>query len=299
MATPTHKVRRPPYGYVPTEWICILFVVLFSITTLLHTIQALIYKRPKLLWILPTIVICGIAEIIGWGGRLASSHKPFDINFFLIQISTTILAPTFLTAGLYTVLGTIIKQLGSQYSRLAPQAYLIAFITADAVALIVQAVGGAKASIAFQNGHSPNPGGHVMLIGIVLQLVGILFYIALATEFFLRFHFERPLPGRMPTIRQEENLENPVDEASLKGTVTPSPSYKGILTLPRGTLIVIAGMAVSTFFVLLRTGYRTVELSDGWTGRIITTQRYFNYLDGAPICIALFTLNVLHPRFVF
>ena len=26
-------LKRNPYGYVPTEWICILFVVLFSVST--------------------------------------------------------------------------------------------------------------------------------------------------------------------------------------------------------------------------------------------------------------------------
>lgn len=28
--------RKNPYGYIPTEWICILFVVLFSISTGTH-----------------------------------------------------------------------------------------------------------------------------------------------------------------------------------------------------------------------------------------------------------------------
>ncbi|GJJ16005.1 hypothetical protein Clacol_010284 [Clathrus columnatus] len=193
--------------------------------------KALVYKRPKLLWILPTIVICGIGEIIGW-------------------------------------------------------ADLIAFLTADVVALIVQAVGGAKASLAFQNGHSPNPGGHVMLIGIVLQLIGILFYIALATEFFLRFHFQKPFARKSSTPEEETS----VDKTSEK----EEPLLIGFASLPRSTLIVVSGLALATL-----TGYRTVELSDGWTGRIITTQRFFNYLDGAPICLALFILNVLHPRFVY
>lgn len=44
------------------------------------------------------------------------------------------------------------------------------FILADLVALIVQAIGGAKASLAFQAGRNPNPGGHIMLGGIFLQL---------------------------------------------------------------------------------------------------------------------------------
>jgi hypothetical protein len=36
--------------------------------------------------------------------------------------------------------------------------------------LTIQAVGGAKASIAVSNKEDPEPGGHVMLIGIIIQM---------------------------------------------------------------------------------------------------------------------------------
>lgn len=38
------------------------------------------------------------------------------------------------------------------------------------MALVVQAVGGAKASLAVENGQDPNPGGHIMLGGIAFQM---------------------------------------------------------------------------------------------------------------------------------
>lgn len=60
--------------------------------------------------------------------------------------------------------------------------------------------------------------------------------------------------------------------------------------------------------------YRTIELADGWTGRIIHTQVYFSeststflerrpadgrvrldVLDGAMIVLAIYTLNFAHP----
>lgn len=46
---------------------------------------------------------------------------------------------------------------------------------------------------------------------------------------------------------------------------------------------------------LSRTIYRTIELSDGWDGPIIRNETYFNVLDGAAICLAMYTLNFLHP----
>ncbi len=52
-----------------------------------------------------------------------------------------------------------------------------------------------------------------------------------------------------------------------------------------------------------------IELSDGWAGRIISTQLYFSawlrarapvltppdVLDGAMVTLAIYTLNVAHP----
>lgn len=44
----------------------------------------------------------------------------------------------------------------------------------------------------------------------------------------------------------------------------------------------IFGLATETLFILIRTIYRTIELADGWTGRIIHTQVYFSGFDGFP-----------------
>lgn len=71
-----------PYGYTPTTWICVLFVVLYSLTTLVHLAQA---TRSCLWWMVPTVVLCGVSEIIGWSGRLWSSYNAQDIDPFLMQ----------------------------------------------------------------------------------------------------------------------------------------------------------------------------------------------------------------------
>ena len=45
----------------------------------------------------------------------------------------------------------------------------------------------------------------------------------------------------------------------------------------------------------VRSVYRTIELVDGWNGRIIKNELYFNIMDGAMIVAAMFCLNELHP----
>ncbi|KLO17012.1 RTA1 like protein [Schizopora paradoxa] len=257
------------YGYVPTQWICALFVALFSISTIGHVTEALYFR---LWWLLPTVCLAGVGEIIGWIGRLLSSHSPGDLNPYLIQICCTIIAPTPLVAANFVILGRLIHHIGPHYSRLSPGWYTAVFCSADIVALVVQAVGGASASEAVENDKNPAKGGNIMLGGIVVQLVAITIYVTLATEVLVRFYTKRPL--RQPN-HSEEGDERP--------------------SLDRKVQLMIFGLSFSTICIFIRSVYRTIELSDGWSGRIIHTQKYFNILDGAMIVLAMYTLNFLHP----
>ncbi|KAI0353300.1 RTA1-domain-containing protein [Trametes cingulata] len=262
--------HRSPYGYVPTEWICILFIALFGVSTAIHLGQT-VWSR--LWWLLGTTVLAGLIEIIGWSGRLWSSISPTLLDPFLMQITTTIIAPTPLIAANFVILGQIIKRLGQQYSRLSAKWYTIIFCSCDIIALVIQAVGGAKASTAVQNNQDPNPGGHIMLGGIAFQLAAVTVYLLLAAEFLLRYHFDKPFDR--------------------KDGVMPK-SY----AFDRGVKLMIVGLAFDGVFILIRSIYRTIELTDGWSGRIIQTQVYFNVLDGAMIVLAMFTLNFFHPAFL-
>ncbi|KAI0321512.1 RTA1-domain-containing protein [Amylostereum chailletii] len=250
------------YHYVPTEWICALFVSLFGLSTLVHVGQAFYFR----LWfLLPTAGIAGILEIIGWSARLWSSKNPLNDQPFLIQISTTIIAPTPLVAANFILLGRIISRLGPRYSRLSARWYTGIFLTCDIVALIVQAAGGGIAS-----GSEPDLGGNIMLGGIVFQLVAIICYVALAAEFLFRYINDRPIG------RRNNHFDSRVP------------------TTQRMKLM-LAGMTLMTIFIFIRSIYRTIELSDGWSGTVISTQWLFNVFDGAMIVLAFYTLNVLHP----
>jgi hypothetical protein len=70
------------YGYVPTTWVCGLFIALFALSTLIHIAQA---TRYRLWWLFPTIVVGGVCEVLGWSGRLWSSFEPRLLNPYLMQ----------------------------------------------------------------------------------------------------------------------------------------------------------------------------------------------------------------------
>lgn len=91
---------------------------------------------------------------------------------------------------------------------------------------------------------------------IIVQVGAVALYTLLALEVLLRYKLDRPV--RPPVFVEK------ADEGPLK--------HRG---MDRGIKFMLIGLAISTVFILVRSIYRTIELLDGWTGRIITTQLYF------------------------
>ncbi|KAF8601729.1 RTA1-domain-containing protein [Ceratobasidium sp. AG-I] len=262
-----------PFNYVPTGWICILFLVLFSLTTLAHVFQAV---SLKVWYMLPTVALCGFIEILGWSGRYWGHVNTHSSGPFMMQICTTIMAPSFMTAAMFLILPRIVSEVGQEYSRMPPRLYLIIFLTADVTALVLQAIGGALASIA-DTLEGANRGGNIMLAGIVIQLAAVTLFDLLSIEFAVRFALGRP---------------------ARKSVAQAKPRYVGWGRLPRGVPLMLLGLAIASVFILVRSIYRTIELTDGWNGTIISTEKWFNWFDGAAVLVAMLTFNVLHPGYL-
>ncbi|KAJ7228098.1 RTA1-like protein, partial [Mycena rebaudengoi] len=250
------------YGYIPQKSIAILFFVLFGISTILHLGQATYFRT---WWLLPTACLCGIGELAGWGGRLWSSFSPQAGDPFLMHaplITTTIISPTPLLAANFILLSRLGQRLGVSYFWLPPMWYTIIFLTCDNVALIVQGVGGGMASSADDLAGANRVRSAPTLAMIV--------YSALAVDYFRRYFMDSP-------ARSVSNS-------------------RGVLTLR--LKIMIAALFFSMTVLFIRSIYRTIELQDGWTGRIIHTELYFNVLDGGMVVLAMFTMNFAHPGFL-
>ncbi|KAJ7912368.1 RTA1 like protein-domain-containing protein [Mycena leptocephala] len=252
------------YGYVPQEYVAILFLALYGISTILHVGQATYFR---MWWLLPTAALCGIGELAGWIGRLWSALSPTDSTPFTIQISTTIIAPTPLLAANFMIMSRIVQQLGTRYSWLTPRHYTMLFLPCDITALVVQAVGGAMASSASDLAGA-NLGANVMLGGIGFQFVVIIVFSVIGLDFTRRY------------------LRNSPTRKELA-------SHRGMLT--RRLKIMLAALGFSIITLFIRSIYRIVELTGGWEGPVIRTEVYFNVFDGGMVVLAIFTLNFAHP----
>lgn len=164
------------------------------------------------------------------------------------------------------------------------------FVTADIVALTVQGVGGALAAIAAGNRRDPSKGGRIMLGGIVFQLIAITIYMALALEFLYRFWHDKPFKGRYDALPLGRHKLDRNTKYMLLGSALSS-----LMIYVRYAQQTQATLQEVVLILQSRSIYRTIELSDGWNGRIITTELYFNVMDGAMIVASMYCLNIFHP----
>ncbi|KIY69074.1 RTA1 like protein [Cylindrobasidium torrendii FP15055 ss-10] len=265
------------YGYIPNRTVAYIFLVLFALSTVLHLGQGVWFRK---WWVIPTIVLAGGLETAGWAGRLWSSYRPLASDPYMLQIVCTILGPTPLLAANFIIFGELISIMGPIYSRLAPRLYSRVFLSCDIISLIVQGAGGGIAASADDH-DGAELGGNIMLGGIIFQLVVIVVYTTLSAEFFWRYATDHPVSSKLPG--------NARDSQSTLSTHTMRGELSG------RSRLMVGALCFNLLVLFIRAIYRTIELSDGWNGRIITTEVYFNVLDGAMVVLAIYTFNIVHP----
>ena len=74
-------------------------------------------------------------ETIGYIGRALSSHNQWNLNFYLIQALTLLVAPALLAASIYMILGRIIRYVDGEECSPIPARYLTKiFVAGDVLA---------------------------------------------------------------------------------------------------------------------------------------------------------------------
>lgn len=164
-------------------------------------------------------------------------------------------APCFFSAAIYYILGQMITQYGRCYSLISARMYLAIFISFDILSIVIQAVGGASASKAGAEDPPGNtkPGTHIMMAGIIIQLVSMSAFGLLWLIFLWRAR-----------------------------AVPISRVLLGVTTF-------------SAFCIIVRNFYRAIELSQGWSGYLITHEVYFAVLDGALMVMSVGVFNIFFP----
>lgn len=241
---------EPWYGYVPSLAAGVTFSVIFGLLLLGHVFNAI--KPPRTHSII--LAVSALTELIGWAARTWASKCPYNKAAFTMQIITLIVAPVFVTAAIYVLLGLLIGVRGNGYSLIKPRLYIYIFCTCDVIALVVQAAGAALASRAFDQGKDTSRGAHIVVGGVVFQLATMAVFATLFLTFLYR--------SRQATSSTAQ-------------------------------LLMIASLWISFFAVFIRSVFRCIQLVQGFKGHLSTTEAFFIALDGAVMSLAIAVFNFM------
>ncbi|WVQ99797.1 hypothetical protein IAU59_006939 [Kwoniella sp. CBS 9459] len=252
---------------------------------------------------------------------------------FIMQICCLVIGPTFFSAANYILLGKLIDATGGAYSSLHPQSFSILFITADVVCLVVQAAGGGWAGTANSHEGSDN-GAKVMTAGVILQLVITVVYVGLLAEFIWRKRNSRAARkqvnpfGRFSKRKSSSSSYSNIDISSSNIEALPLSSRNGSwdanIKPEEGsssqtrahteavsrteTFHMLSDKKVNlmcwlvtggTFLIIVRSVYRSVELSDGWEGPIATNEPLFLGMDALLMALFIYLYAIIHPGLAF
>lgn len=278
--------------------------IYFAIFTIVFAYIAAMCIKSKYHWYNVTY-FCGYGlEFCGWLGRILSINDTQESAYFTLQFVALTLGPAFIMAGVYFLFAQMVVIHGRQYSLLKPLWYSYFFITTDVLSLLVQAGGGASASIASQNYKDTTPGTNGVIAGIAIQTFAMSVFIVFYFEFLNRVYFKHS---------SEVSIDSPYKKRSFLNFFKLLFHTKSVRQYKRDHLdqfynprfqyirhsklfpYMPLAITVTVLVIYIRCVYRVVELAEGWRGYLMVHEVYIMVLDALMIAIAGLISIPFHP----
>lgn len=253
------------FGFVPNYDANMAFCILFGLITVYQCIMGIDTKN---WWMCTCWTICGGLECAAYIARLILHGDVSRTSLWGMEMSLTTFAPVFMAAALYYQLAVLVTIYGQHYSPVRPMVYNAIFTTSDVVALFIQSGGGGITA----NPDTRNIGEKITLGGIIFQVITLVIFMVIASIVWYRIHTDSSANYNMKYL---ENRERKLFKFWIPAT------------------------ALSLLFLLIRSVYRIVELSGGWSGPVLKHENYFLYFDGLMIILGMLALSIIHPGLAY
>ncbi|GLB33878.1 putative RTA1 like protein [Lyophyllum shimeji] len=256
-ADPFADPKHDPYN--PLKYIAsnALTATSFTLILLVGIFQTLCVRKYGARWMLP-MVVGAYTFAFRLGVRFALHVHPESQGWYITEYLFVVLSPCAFIAADYVLLGRIASHLDSARFLLLPARRITAvFVSSDITTFLIQAIGGAL-SVSANAPARALAGSHIFLAGLTIQLFSFFLFTCVYLLFLYRLYRHTPLTW-----------------AKDRG----EPWYKDWRTLAFALIISCIG-------ILIRSGFRVVELSEGFQGRLATSEAFFYGLDTLPLFIA-------------
>ncbi|MCJ1447833.1 MAG: hypothetical protein MMC23_008345 [Stictis urceolatum] len=253
--------------YVPKLGENVALAAIFGLLLLLHLPLGIFYRT----WGFSVGAVLGLVlEVVGYIGRIMMHDNIFTQGPFIIYICCLTIAPAFLSAAIYLCLARIITVYGQHLARFRPFVYTVVFMISDFFSLVLQGAGGGLAS----TGDTPdqvNTGVNVMIAGLAFQVVSLVIFIVLCSDFAIR-------------VWRHKHDHNP-EFASLRNGL----KFK----------LFLVALSTATIMIFIRSIYRVAELKAGFHSSFANNETTFLVLEGIMVTIASIAITAFHPGFIY
>ncbi|KAB8237135.1 hypothetical protein ETB97_010308 [Aspergillus alliaceus] len=247
------------YHYDPSMAAAVIFIILFSGTTIFHIYQMF---RTRTWFFIPFVIGC-IFEIIGYIGRAMSSKESpnWTLGPYLLQTLFLLLAPALLAASIYMFLGRIILVLEAESHAIMRKKWLTKiFVTGDVLSFLLQGAGGGIQSSG--NLDSMKLGEKIIVVGLFVQIFFFGFFIVTASSFDMKLK-KYPIPR-------------------CYSTEIPWRKHLNVLY-------------ASSMMIMIRSVFRLIEYLQGNNGYLLHHEVFLYIFDAVLILISSLIFNVCHP----
>lgn len=280
----TSDVNINVYGMIPNRGGNLAALICFAILWGWNTVAGIYTKQ----WWFGTafFIGCGL-EVAGYIGRFLSNGNPYNLDYFLVQIICLSLAPAFFMAGVYYLLAKFAIIYGSGVSRLKPMTYSYLFVSCDLVSIVLQAIGGGMSAMALIDKKSTDPGTHVMVAGLAVQVAATTLFFVLCFDFMFSVYKKKKAAKADHPLLTSEEIDSMLFEPKYADIRQKKPMYN----------LFICAIVICSTLIFVRCIYRLCELAEGWSGPLLKQEGYFLVLEALVVAIGVLCLSVIHPGF--
>ncbi|EIW82130.1 RTA1-domain-containing protein [Coniophora puteana RWD-64-598 SS2] len=231
--------------------------IAFSIVLAIAFIQTWYTWKYRVKW-MSAMVIGEYTYAIGFACRFGLHYHPESSGTYIVEYLFIVLSPCAFIAANYVLLGRLATHINCTHHVLLPVRRLTwIFVTSDITTFLIQAAGGGLSTS--HDVSSALAGSHIFLAGLVLQLASFLVFSVIYARFLYKVCSQDP-----ELLRRDASGRWYRDWRTLAGA-----------------------LVVSCIGILVRSGYRVAELSQGYIGHLATTEAFFYGLDTLPLLIAI------------
>ncbi|KAI0108166.1 RTA1 like protein-domain-containing protein [Daldinia grandis] len=240
-----------------------VFLALFAISIPITLALGIKYKSS----VFATAMATGLAlEVVGYIGRLLLHNTPTDRSGFILFLIGITIGPTFICGGIFLIAPQVVTVYGEEFRSWRPVWYSFVLYVLTAVSLVLE-LAGALVSTIQDNLREVDIGSHVLVAGLVIQLITLVIFIGHAILFAI-------------AVQTRHHML----DIKFAG-IYNSSSFKAFLLASTFAIL----------FLVLRTAYRIVTVAEGFGSSIAQSEILLLVLDGLMILLTALILLAFFP----